>query len=86
MDGGGRGRGRAKSNLHPSSPTPNSLHFLNVDRLLGAIKIKDGGHNFRYENTEHSLAKITPALQARKRMAFLQTLKILWVAIDCNFL
>ena len=29
-----------------------------------AIKIKDGGHNIRYEITEHSLAKITPALQA----------------------
>ena len=29
-----------------------------------AIKIKDGGHNIRYEITYHSLAKITPALQA----------------------
>ena len=28
-----------------------------------AVKIKDGGHNFRLENTKHSLAKITPALQ-----------------------
>ena len=28
------------------------------------IKIKDGGHNIRYEITEHLLAKITPALQA----------------------
>ena len=61
------------------------LGCLCADRFLGAIKIKDGGHNFRYKNTEHSLAKITPALQARKRMVFLQTLKILWVAIDCNF-
>ena len=31
-----------------------------------AIKIKEGGHNFRYEITEHSLAKITPALQATR--------------------
>ena len=30
-----------------------------------AIKIKDGGHNFRSQNTEHSLAKITPTLQAK---------------------
>ena len=29
-----------------------------------AIKIKEGGYNFHQESTEHSLAKITPALQA----------------------
>ena len=56
---------------------------LLVDRFLGkkidfslqpsaVIKIKDGGHNFRYEITEHSLAKITPALQARKKVLFLK--------------
>ena len=28
------------------------------------MKTKDGGHNFRLENTEHSLPKITPALLA----------------------
>ena len=33
-------------------------------QLSAAIIIKDGGHNFRYEITEHSLAKITPAPQA----------------------
>ena len=54
-------------------PPPLSL-FLTVDRPLSinfhspqpsaAIKIKDGGHNIRYEITSHSLAKITPALQA----------------------
>ena len=38
-----------------------------------AIKIKDGGHNFRYEITEHSLAKIAPALQARKKVVFLKS-------------
>ena len=31
-----------------------------------AIKIKDGGQNFRYEKTEHSFAKLTPALRARR--------------------
>ena len=31
-------------------------------------KIKDGGHNFRFENTEHSLAKITAAMQATKQL------------------
>ena len=57
---------------------------LLVDRFLGkkidfslqpsaAIKIKDGGHNFRYEITEHSPAKITPALQARKKVVFLKS-------------
>ena len=30
-----------------------------------AIKIKDDGHNFHYEITEHSVAEITLALQAR---------------------
>ena len=49
--------------------------FLTVDRPLGTnfflspafrcYKFKDGGHNFWKENTEHSIAKITPALQAR---------------------
>ena len=29
-----------------------------------AIKVKDGGYNFRLGITEHSLAKSTPALQA----------------------
>ena len=31
-------------------------------------KIKGGGHNFRLENTEHSLAKITPGIQATKQL------------------
>ena len=36
-----------------------------------AIKIKNGGHNIRYEITEHSLAKITSALQAKNAFYFL---------------
>ena len=74
MDGEGKkrggGGGRAKSNI-PSQPL--SL-FLIVDRPLRTNffpslafrchKIKDGGHNFCKENTKHSPAKITPALQA----------------------
>ena len=31
-------------------------------------KIKGGGHNFRLGNTEHSLAKITPGIQATKQL------------------
>ena len=48
--------------------------FFTIDRPLvqicfspqpsAAIKIKDGGHNVRYEISEHSLAKITPAFRA----------------------
>ena len=58
------------------TPRPPFLPLLLiVDRPLGtnllspqpsaAIKIKNGGHNIRYEITEHSLAKITSALQAK---------------------
>ena len=60
-----------RHNLH--FPTPALL--LIFDRrppprykFLSAIKIKDGGHNFHQGNTEHSLAKITPALQASHRL------------------
>ena len=52
------------------SPTPSL--FLTIDCPLGtnlflsqpstAIKIKDGGHNFCLENTEHLLAKLMSAL------------------------
>ena len=82
--GVGGGEGRKVIFTHPLPPL--TLFIFERRPPPCCIKIKDGGHNFRYENTEHSLAKITPALQARKRMAFLQTLKVLWVAIDCNFL
>ena len=34
------------------------------------VTIKDGGHNFRQQNTEHLLAKITPALQTNNNLAF----------------
>ena len=49
--------------------------FFTIDRPLvqiyfspqpsAAIKIKDGGHNVRYEISEHSLAKIAPAFRAK---------------------
>ena len=68
---------KRRCNLH--SPTPPLSLFLTVDRPLGinfyspqpsaAIKIKDGSHNIRYQITWHSLAKITPAPQARKLSA-----------------
>ena len=73
MDDEGRRGGRARSKLHPP-PTPINLLILIVDRPSGtnlfpssafrSIKIKDGGYNFREENTEHTLAKITPTQQA----------------------
>ena len=31
---------------------------------FAALRIKDGSYNFHEENTEHSLANITPARQA----------------------
>ena len=34
-----------------------------------AVIIKDGDHNCRQENTEHSLAKITSGLQVMQRAA-----------------
>lgn len=61
-----------------SPPSPLSL-FLTVYRPIGtnffspqpsaAIKTKDGGNNFRQENTDQSLTKITPALWAKIKQA-----------------
>ena len=45
------------------SPPLVQIHFS--PQSSAAIKIKDGGYNIRYEITEHSLAKIRPALQAK---------------------
>ena len=38
--------------------------FLSFTSLSLPLKVKDSGHNFREENTVHSLPKIAPALQA----------------------
>ena len=69
----GEGGGGREKLIFTSSPSPLSL-LLTFERPPGTnlfspqpsavIKIKDGGHNFRYEITELSLAKITPAQQA----------------------
>ena len=45
------------------SPPLVQIHFS--PQSSAAIKIKDCGYNIRYEITEHSLAKIRPALQAK---------------------
>ena len=55
-------------------PTPPLSFLLTVPTSLvqitfssqpsSAAKIKDGGYNFHHENTEHSRAKIKPALKA----------------------
>ena len=72
--GGGGGGGGAKGEIFSPSP-PLSLFWSSLTplvkisfspQLTTAIKIKDGGHNYRWKNTEYSLAKITPALQARR--------------------
>ena len=56
------GEGRAKRLTPP--PTAPLVQILFFPQPSAAIKIKDGGHKFRYEITEHSLARITLALQA----------------------
>ena len=80
---GVRGRERAKSSLHSPHPHPSPYFWPLIASLVqisfspqpsAAIKIKDGGHSFREENTEHSLAKNTPALQTTK----------IWVIICCS--
>ena len=55
-----------RRNLHSLTPTPlPTFQIYFSPQPSAAINIKDGGHNIRYEITEHSLDKITPALQAR---------------------
>ena len=77
---GVRGRGRAKSSLHSPHPHPSPYFWPLTASLVqisfspqpsAAVKIKDGGHSFREENTEHSLAKNTPALQTTKIRAII---------------
>ena len=73
VDGGGRGweKGEKESSLSQPHPSPYfwpltapTLQISFSPQPSDAIKIKEGGHNFHQESTEHSLAKITPALQA----------------------
>ena len=73
MDGGGRGweKGEKESSLSQPNPSPyfwpSTVPTLQISfspQPSDAIKIKEGGYNFHQESTEHSLAKITPALQA----------------------
>ena len=69
----GYGAKEGRKDLTPP-PLPFSL-FLTDDhplvqilfspQLSAAIWIRDDGYNFRWVDTEHSLAKITPALQPR---------------------
>ena len=69
---------RRLGNLHSPTPTPLLIFDRRLPPLVqisfsrqpsAAIKIKDGGHDFREENTELSLAKITPTLQASTALA-----------------
>ena len=73
VDGWGRGRGNAKLFTPQPAPSPSPYYLLLLTPLVQisfisqsstVVKIKDGGHNFRYENTEHSLVEIPPALLA----------------------
>ena len=75
MDGAWRGQGkmRRRHNLYCITPVSFLLtvaHPLSTNLFLSPAiccqkKIKDRGFKFHQENTEHSLAKIRPALQAR---------------------
>ena len=68
MDGEGRGQGKVVF----TPPSPAFSLFLTVlvqisfsPQPSASIEIKDSSHNFCYENTEHSLAKIKPVLRAK---------------------
>ena len=73
MDGKGRGRGRDKRTLlphpHLSPSTALLVQIFFSPQPSAAIKTKDGGNNFRQENTDQSLTKITPALWAKIKQA-----------------
>ena len=48
---------------------PSWYKFFFSPQSSAAIKTKDGGNNFRQENTDQSLTKITPALWAKIKQA-----------------
>ena len=59
-----------------------------VSKLLQKVipnKIFAGSHDFRQENTEHSLAKITPTLQARYRTGSITSPTWHQLAANTNF-
>ena len=69
----GGGGGHRRKYIHSPNPIPlltldrrlpPRYKFLSLPSLPPAIRLKDGGHNLRKENTEHALANITPAMQA----------------------
>ena len=67
--GGGRVRGKAKKDaIHSPSPTPLLIFYFRLlpfgTNFFLSPAFRCCGHSFRLENTKHSLAKITPALQA----------------------
>ena len=74
------GEGREVNFTPPPPPPPISLFLSSTAPLVqiyfppqtsASIKIKDGGYNFREENTEHTLAKITPTQQASMTLNWL---------------
>ena len=55
--------------FHNFWPSLTSLVQISFSpQLSSSIKIKGGGHNFHQENTEQSLAKFAPALQAKRNL------------------
>ena len=59
-----------KKDYYPTPPIPvlsTVAHPLDTNFSLfqpsTAVKVKDGSYTFHQENTEHSPAKVTPALQ-----------------------
>ena len=67
--GGGCGERQKKTlNIHSPSPTPLLIFYFRSPpfgtNFFLSPAFRRCGHSFRLENTKHSLAKITPALQA----------------------
>ena len=70
VSGGGRVRGKAKKDAKYllSQPHPLLIFYFRSPPFGTNFFLSPAyrccGHSFRLENTNHSLAKITPALQA----------------------
>lgn len=58
-------RNRFLVRLLDPHPFPTLIQISISPQPSAAVKINDGSYSFHQENSERSLAKITPALQAR---------------------
>ena len=69
VGGGGKGFPHPYRPLYFWPWTAPLVQIYFSPQPFAVIRTKDGGYNFRYEITEHSLAKSTPALQATQTIA-----------------